>query len=262
MTTKTLPLETAGTVKTVKDYQSDKVRHVSLTEAKLAVMQEVGYVMKTKPESGAGISYLYIQESELLAVLRPAMVKHGLTIRPVEVTQLASDSWNSKSGSVQHRCRLAVKFELTAATSLGTVAMNGKDYAEAKELLQSLMPITGQTSEIISTTGEGADSGDKAAGKAMTSALKYALRQAFLMESGTDPDKFASQEVTGLAGPVSKELEEAFNRFIGAIATAETKEGLEKMHNAALKRGFDDNRLAVIEETYAKTAEKLAKAKA
>ena len=43
--------------------------------------------------------------------------------------------------------------------------------------------------------GSGADAGDKAFLKAMTSALKYALRQPFLIETGDDPDDTSSEEL-------------------------------------------------------------------
>jgi hypothetical protein len=45
----------------------------------------------------------------------------------------------------------------------------------------------------IPVTGEGADVGDKSANKALTGAYKYALRQTLLIETGDDPDDFASE---------------------------------------------------------------------
>ena len=55
-----------------------------------------------------------------------------------------------------------------------------------------LSHISGQY-EDIQVLGEGSDSLDKAANKAMTVAYKYALRQAFLIETGDDdPDRHGS----------------------------------------------------------------------
>jgi hypothetical protein len=45
----------------------------------------------------------------------------------------------------------------------------------------------------VPVSGEGADVGDKSANKALTGAYKYALRQALLIETGDDPDKFPSE---------------------------------------------------------------------
>lgn len=51
-------------------------------------------------------------------------------------------------------------------------------------------------SEFIETTvyGDGLDTGDKAPGKAMTYADKYALMKAYKLSTGDDPDKEASPE--------------------------------------------------------------------
>ena len=41
---------------------------------------------------------------------------------------------------------------------------------------------------MVKVLGDGADTGDKASYKAMTGAMKYALRQTFVIETGDDPD--------------------------------------------------------------------------
>ena len=46
----------------------------------------------------------------------------------------------------------------------------------------------------IDTYGDGLDTGDKAPGKAMTYADKYALMKAYKISTGDDPDKEASPE--------------------------------------------------------------------
>lgn len=47
----------------------------------------------------------------------------------------------------------------------------------------------------ITTYGDGIDSGDKAPGKAMTYADKYALLKAYKIETGEDPDAKPSEEI-------------------------------------------------------------------
>ncbi len=227
-------MELTDTVVTLQDYIEEQVRHKTMTEAKLAVMRDVSYAKKTVPQPGSGINYNFLSESELLLVLRPAMVHHGLTLRPVRYEQLTADSWNSKSGSVQHRCRLLGTFELTAA-------LEGDKEA----------------TETVCAVGEGADTSDKAAGKAMTAAQKYALRQAFLMESGTDPDKHASQEVMSLASSMGKEKEEAYNRFVGALSVAESEEALNKLRASYRDRGFTEVHVHALNDLYDKTMSKI-----
>lgn len=48
----------------------------------------------------------------------------------------------------------------------------------------------------VTTYGDGIDSGDKAPGKAMTYADKYALLKAYKIETGDDPDQEGSKEYT------------------------------------------------------------------
>ena len=47
----------------------------------------------------------------------------------------------------------------------------------------------------IESVGEGADSQDKASGKAMTYCYKYALLRTFAIPTGEDPDKVSSDEL-------------------------------------------------------------------
>lgn len=49
------------------------------------------------------------------------------------------------------------------------------------------------TSIDSAATGEGFDSGDKSANKAMTGLYKYAMRQTFCIETGDDPDTFSAE---------------------------------------------------------------------
>jgi hypothetical protein len=49
-------------------------------------------------------------------------------------------------------------------------------------------------SEDCQVLGEASDAGDKAAPKALTGAYKYFLRQTFLIETGDDPDRYASAD--------------------------------------------------------------------
>jgi hypothetical protein len=60
----------------------------------------------------------------------------------------------------------------------------------------------GDTGETISfqSIGTGADSGDKAAYKAATGALKYALLLGFLVPTGDDPESDAATDKVAAAG--------------------------------------------------------------
>jgi hypothetical protein len=92
----------------------------------------------------------------------------------------------------------------------------------------------------IKTYGDGIDSGDKAPGKAMTYADKYALMKAYKISTGDDPDKEASpengymKEQMNLLGEIKKlmntkkvlpnEISENFNKKSNEMNTEELQE--------------------------------------
>lgn len=87
----------------------------------------------------------------------------------------------------------------------------------------------------ITTYGYGIDSQDKAPGKAMTYADKYALLKAYKIETGEDPDKDKSEEYTPNKksnNPSPYDFQDEFmteeQTFIIASLDAETKEKIRK----------------------------------
>jgi hypothetical protein len=69
--------------------------------------------------------------------------------------------------------------------------------------------------------GEGLDVGDKAAYKAMTGALKYALLQSFLLATGDDPEDERAERAGGLDAdhPISAEQAEELRELIEKTGT-------------------------------------------
>lgn len=135
----------------------------NIEQALAAIYGAVGYVQKERKQ---GLSYTFASESALIEALRPAMVEQGVTVRVVALSDVKHEAITvGKSESVMQRTTLiaTVRFAHAAsATHIDVVA-----------------------------AGEGMDSGDKSSNKAMTCALKYALRQTFLIETGDDPDRDA-----------------------------------------------------------------------
>jgi hypothetical protein len=74
------------------------------------------------------------------------------------------------------------------------------------------------TCEECEVLGEASDAGDKAAPKAMTGAMKYFLRQSFLIETGDDPDRYASEEQE--AAPAVGRVTERVRAFDAKLAAA------------------------------------------
>lgn len=124
-----------------------------------AIMATVGYVQKS---AAKGLKFTITTEADFLQAVRPHFLNHGIVMHPIHVETARTDILATSSGTNMNYCQLIVTYRMTHAQS-GT-------YID------------------IMTTGSGWDHTDKAPAKAMTAALKYALRQTLLIETGDDPD--------------------------------------------------------------------------
>lgn len=175
--------------------------HKNIHAAKLGVMREVTYIQKTR---APGLNYSFTSESEMLERLQPALVKHGLTMCPAEITIIEARQYQTTKGAPMNSVRLLVKYRLTHAAS--------------------------DTGELIQAIGEAADSGDKACPKAMTCAIKYALRQSFLLATGDDPDRYATEPEAPPEPPVRPEPS-PLDRARASIPLAQDGNRLEKLRD-------------------------------
>lgn len=130
-----------------------------LTAAKCQVMAELRSIPKTGTNDFH--RYSYATEADFLRALRPLMAIAGLSIRPKAVAIDRVPMPPTKAGKEQW-------------LSLGLVTYE-------------LRHTSGETEEIV-TIASGIDGEDKGAYKALTGAYKYALRQAFAMSTGDDPE--------------------------------------------------------------------------
>lgn len=209
----------------------------SISEARLRVMDEVQYVLKKK---SPGLNYTFASEGELINALRPAMIRHGLEIRPVGYQLLDWHEVETKSGGRMRNVTVAADWSM------------------------SFMLKSGEVQEVrIGSLGEASDSGDKAIPKAMTCAFKYALRQAFMIETGDDPDKFVSQPFVTAEKQAEdakrqfadkKEMEQSFNRCADAIRKVEDFARLEKFREVFEARPYSDDQKALLRELYGAAA--------
>jgi hypothetical protein len=135
--------------------------------AKLAVMKDVKYLRKDK-QMEQGARYRYIGEGKIVRLLRKSMILNGLTVAPIRCKLVHHEAVQTAKGGTSH-CRIL-------------------------EVTWRLSHVASGQFEDVETVGEAADSGDKGSTKAMTAAKKYALLQAFLIETGDDPDDTSSEQ--------------------------------------------------------------------
>ena len=151
------------------------IHHDNLWEAVRAVMSEVSFIQKEKVQS---LNYKVASQEAFVHALRPAMMKHGLVLLPAKMDISHHEQYPSRSGGTTNLIRIVAGWKLIHTK-------------------------TGESYE-FNTLGEAADSSDKASNKAMTAANKYAVRLAFLIETGEDPDKFDSGDTArGRTSPAS-----------------------------------------------------------
>lgn len=192
----------------------------NIHEAINAVMQEVGYVRKSR---AANLNYTFAGESALISALRPAMVENGIYMHVMEIKNVTRESYTTAKGTAMVNTVISAIIRFTHAPS--------------------------GTSVDVASTGEGSDAGDKSANKAMTGLYKYAMRQTFCIETGDDPDKFASEEhLPKEKAPVASGRQALQVEFAKVFndATAKGIQGLQtmnsKMTDDELKAALEHNK--------------------
>lgn len=139
--------------------------HKNIYEAIQAVYGEVGYVQKQK---SLQLTYTYASESGFIQALRPSFINHGIIVRVANMEIVNLENYETAKGTAMTRAIVSANVEFIHTPTVTTLT--------------------------VQALGEGADAGDKAVNKAMTDMYKYALRQAFMIETGDDPDAEASEE--------------------------------------------------------------------
>ena len=172
-----------------------KTGPLSLHEARLQVMAEVPYIRKSR---SGGLNYSFMSEAELIAAMHPAMRKARLAVQPMSVAVVSESEYRTSTDRRMGHIRAIVTYRFS----------------------------TGEAYQDVCVLAEAADSGDKASSKLMTMAMKYALRQFFLIETGDDPDTVAHQR--------ANRRDASFDRAVSEIQNATDLEALAEVQNRAL----------------------------
>jgi hypothetical protein len=139
-----------------------------------AVSDEISHVAKNLEVGYGNSKYKAVSEADVLNAVKPLEVKHGIYSYPSERTPILMEFVEKPGKDGAARIETFIRIKTTY------VFVNVDDPADR---------IT------IDTFGDGVDAQDKAPGKAMTYADKYALLKAYKIQTGEDPDANASQEM-------------------------------------------------------------------
>lgn len=145
-------------VKVVEEQQ--KQNQVPLIYGRItAIMQAVQHLEKDTAVSFNKTNYKAISEQKVTSTIRKELIRNNLVMFPENVRY----ERNGNIGQVHVTYRMVCSDDGSSIT--------------------------------IESVGEGADSQDKASGKAMTYCYKYALLRTFAIPTGEDPDKVSSDEL-------------------------------------------------------------------
>jgi hypothetical protein len=209
---------------------SEPTQPLTLAQRLAAVMGDVGYVQKGgKTQSGP--SFKYVKHDDVVALVRPALVKHGVaflaTVRPETVSCVEHGA--TKSGSLRYKTTLI----------LDMTFVNADDPGDAYS---------------VSFPGEGIDTDDKGSGKALSYAIKNGLLKTFMIESGDDADNEAT---TQEAAPRSQAVRHDEQREQAAAQPPRNGNGtltaneVEKLRAVIHAKGrTDESVLATLKERY------------
>lgn len=144
---------------------------MNLIEKMSAITMEISAVAKNLNVDMGRNSYKAVGEADILAAVKPIEAKHGVYSYPVSRRVIES----------------------------AVITTVKKDYETKQQFLR--MEVTYRFVNMekpveyieMTTYGDGVDPQDKAPGKAMTYADKYALMKAYKIITGDDPDQYGSQ---------------------------------------------------------------------
>lgn len=125
----------------------------------LNIMRKVEYLAKDDKVEFGNTKYKAMSEEKVTSILRKAMIDENVIVYPFDMSE-------SREGNITH---VHVKYRFVDTDDNSSI-------------------------EVVSC-GDGHDTQDKGAGKAMTYAFKYMWLRTFAIPTGDDPDKISSEEI-------------------------------------------------------------------
>lgn len=138
---------------------------MNLFEKLLAARQEIGYLQKDGKVEFGSTKYKAITDEKVMTTVRPILDKYKIVMSIDKIDM-------SRNGTLTE----------ALITWRFTDVENPDDFI------------------LVQSAGQGSDTQDKGAGKAMTYSRKYALLNTLLIPTGEDPDKISSEELDAITG--------------------------------------------------------------
>lgn len=195
------------------------VKEMNICEKMSAITAEIGVVEKNlNVKVNSNSSYKAVSERDVLDAVKPIEQKYRVYSYPANRKIVDRDV-------------------LTKETEYnGTITRTNTLFMRVETVYRFVN--IDKPDEFIETTvyGDGLDTGDKASGKAMTYADKYALMKAYKLSTGDDPDKEASPE----HGYEKKAEPKATTKQIALVEDLYTDEEIERICKKAKITKIED----------------------
>lgn len=189
-------------------------KKLNIYEKMLAITSELTRVAKNLQVGEGKFAYKAVGEADILAAVRPLEEKYKVYSYPAKRQIVETGEMETKSGSKNIYMRIETTYKFVNTE-------NKDEYVE------------------IVSYGDGVDSQDKAPGKAMTYADKYALMKAYKIMTGDDPDQHASEELKSRNKSQNKP-----NSASSKSSQTNTPNYREKLISLAKTNGWDMNQIA------------------
>ena len=174
------------------------------------VRKVIGYVQKDKAVSTGGGSYKAVTHDAVTGMVRDALIKHGVVIVPSVVSAI----FHPKEPDAKQRL-----YEATFQV----------EFVNIDEPADRI--VTQQNAHAL-------DNGDKAPGKAMSYATKYAILKLFNIETGEDEESRYQQEEFDVIGAV--------DYILASTSLAEVKMRYDQRYKMAADSKDKDAMKAII----------------
>ena len=149
---------------------------MNIYEKMSAITSELSVVAKNLTVGEGRSSYKAVGEADVLAAVKPLEEKYKVYSYPYSRSVIGQDVMT------------------TVKTYNGNTTESSKLFLRVETIYRFVNIENPEEYVDITTYGDGVDSQDKATGKAMTYADKYALLKAYKIITGEDPDQFKSEE--------------------------------------------------------------------
>lgn len=162
--------------------KEEEIKSLNIYQRLALITAELDRVKKgLTVEMGGGKSYKAVSEGDVLDAVKPLEEKYRVYSKPLKRDVIESGTIENEKIDYKTKEKYTTKQLFMRVKVLYRFINidNPSDYSDTESL------------------GDGVDSQDKAPGKAMTYADKYALLKAYKIETGDDPDAKGSEELKG-----------------------------------------------------------------